>query len=117
MDALDIATIIISLVGLAGCIIFMISYQIRSDGHWWKTSAGAWNEIGIWLMFSRLNLAMIFALFILNRISPDWAGRSELTVALVALFALQTYWPSTLLWRKSNVTVDQEKEIKYDSRS
>lgn len=110
MNAVDVAILIISMFGLTGCVLFMILYHIRTGGKWRKS------EIGVWLMFGRGNIAALFALLIINRIVVDWPGRVEIVLAISALFALQTWWPSKLLWYQ-DPTVDQEKEIDHDSRS
>jgi hypothetical protein len=86
------AILIISMLGLAGCVWFMIYYHVRSGGQWRR------NEVGIWLMISRLNLGLIFALLIIGRVfgNPPW--REILVIVLVCLFSLQTFWPIKFLW-------------------
>lgn len=110
MNAADIATLIISLFGLGGSLLFVILYHIRTNGHWRRS------EIGIWLMFGRANIAALFALLVINRVFPNWPGRVEITLAIAALFAIQTWWPSKLLWSQQDLTVEKKKEINHDSR-
>lgn len=103
------AVILISSIGLVGCIFFMLMYHVRSRGDW------RFNEIGVWLMFSRANLASIFALLLANRIWGDWTGRREIILILVAAFALQTFWPSRILLQLPHVAEKTEKQKGEDS--
>lgn len=82
----------ISAFGFIGCTLFMLSYHRRSGGDWRR------NEIGIWLMLSRLDLALIFLLILTGRVFGDFPGRDYAVITLVGLFALQTFWPSKFIW-------------------
>lgn len=92
MRVRDAIITLISALGFIGCVVFVIAYHRRSGGRW------RYNEAGVWLMLSRINLGLIFALLLGNRIFGDWPGRSEAVIFLVALFALQTFWPSKFIW-------------------
>jgi len=83
----------IAAFGLVGCVSFIVAYHVRSGGDWRH------NEIGIWLVLSRINLGLIFALLLSNRLFGEWPGREHLIIGLVGLFALQTFWPSKFIWR------------------
>lgn len=82
----------IAAFGLVGCLSFIIAYHRRSGGMWRH------NEIGIWLIMSRINLGLIFALLIFNRIFGDATWRENFIIFLTGLFALQTFWPSKFIW-------------------
>lgn len=105
-------TLMISAVGLVGCVSFMVAYHVRSGGTWRH------NEIGLWLMTSRIVLAGIFALIISRYVWGDWAGRETLIMILVALFALQTFWPSKFIWRPEihGIRRPRSSEVDHDSR-
>lgn len=79
--------------GFVGCVSFIITYHQRSGGAW------RGNEIGIWLMISRLDLALIFAVILSRRMFGQWPGYDIVIIFLVGLFALQTFWPGKFLWR------------------
>lgn len=119
MTTRDVIITIISAFGLVGCVSFMISYHRRSGGDWRR------NEIGIWLMLSRLNLGLIFALLLSNRLFGDWTGRQEVIIALAGLFALQTFWPSKFLWRATRRESSRwakrmpgiDEEVRRDTRT
>lgn len=89
----DVIITAISTFGLVGCVSFIIAYHRRSGGDWRH------NEVGIWLMISRVNLGLIFGLLITGRVFGDFWLREYFIIFLVFLFALQTYWPSKFIWR------------------
>jgi hypothetical protein len=98
------ATLAICALGFIGCVWFVLSYHIRSGGQCWR------NEVGVWLMISRIDLGGIFLLIASNRFFGDWFGRRELTLILVAIFALQTFWPGRLLWHAHTVVEPTQEE-------
>jgi hypothetical protein len=108
----DAIIVAISAIGLVGCVVFIIAYHRRSGGRW------RYNEVGIWFMLSRINLGLIFAILLSNRLFGDWPGRSETIIFLTALFALQTFWPSKFIWRTPYDHSHQRgKEKSSDSRT
>jgi hypothetical protein len=100
----------ISAFGLIGCVLFIVAYHLRSAGDWRH------NEIGIWLVTSRVNLALIFVLIISGRVFGEFPGREYMVIGFVGLFALQTFWPSKFIWRPTNLGARREESIN-DSRT
>ncbi len=78
-------------LGLLGCLVFVIGYQVRSRGAWRDSDAGRW------LMIGRAEKAALFALVIVNQLFPAWPGRQFVTVAIFTVFVALTWWPSRLL--------------------
>lgn len=90
--------------GLLGCLVFVVSYQLRSRGAWIDSEAGRWMMIG------RAEKAALFALVLVNNIIPDWPGRQSVTIVLFGTFVLLTWWPSRLL-SKVNRPRRTDKEV------
>ena len=109
----DVIITAIATFGFVGCVSFIIAYHRRSGGDWRH------NEVGIWLMISRVNLGLIFALLVSGRVFGDFWLREYFIIFLVFIFALQTYWPSKFLWRHPAGISRQveDKEITSDSRT
>lgn len=102
----DAIVIAISAFGLTGAVSFMVSYHIRSGGSWRR------NEVGVWLMLSRLDIALIFLLLIIGRVFGNSTWREILVYILVTLFAAQMYWPSRFIWAPHihGIKKDQDRE-------
>lgn len=84
------------MVGLLGCLVFVIRYQVRSRGAWRDSEAGRW------LMIGRAEKAALFALVIAGQAVPNWPGRQAVTVAVFGAFVALTWWPSRLLSRATD---------------
>lgn len=78
-------------VGLAGCMYFVIRYWWRTGGRWVREEAGRF------LMVFWGTLGALFALVLCNQWLGDWPGRRAVTVVVFAAFVLETWWPSRLL--------------------
>lgn len=78
-------------LGFVGCVVFVVSYQVRSRGAW------ADSEAGRWLMIGRAEKAALFALVLMNMAAGNWPGRQSVTLVLFGAFVALTWWPSRLL--------------------
>lgn len=88
---------VITGVGLALCLFFVIAFHIKTGGAWRRSEAGRW------LMLGRGNIAALFAFVLLNRTwswFQQWEAREWVLMGLYTLFALQTLWPIRLLWHE-----------------
>jgi hypothetical protein len=85
-------TIVACAGGLLGCVAFVVGYHWRTGGRWRAS------EVGKLLMLANLDLALILALILSNRLLGDWPGRREATAVLVAAFMVQPWWWLRLLW-------------------
>lgn len=106
----------ISAFGLTGCVVFVTAYHVRSGGRW------RFNEVGVWLMLSRINLGLIFALLIIGRFFGPSTLREIFVYVLVALFAAQTFWPSKFIWRPHSYGIarpprEEEERPRDDTRA
>jgi hypothetical protein len=103
---------VITGVGLALCLIFVVAFHIKTGGAWWRSEAGRW------LMLGRANMVLLFAAVTANRASAAfarWEGRQWVFLCLYGLFALQTFWPLRLLWHEEPLS--KSKGENRDSRS
>lgn len=87
--------LLITAVGLLGCIAFVVAY-VRQAG--WKI----WfNEEGSFLLVVYLNLGTLFMLGIINSIFGDWPGRTVISLVLYMTYAIEAWWPLRLLLRRN----------------
>jgi len=92
MTPYSAALLVITGVGLAGCLFFCVAYWLRSGGAWWRTEAGRF------LMTVYANLAALFALVIANQVFGQWPGRQAVTLTVFCAYVVETWWPARLLW-------------------
>lgn len=85
----------VAVVSATFCLVF----HLRTSGTW------RLNDAGRWLMISRLSVALLGVLAVLNRAVGDWPRRDVVSLVLFALFALQITWPLLQLVRPRTVTV------------
>lgn len=78
-------------VGLAACLTFVV-------GYWWRTGRRwARDEAGRFLMCFMTVLGALFALVLTNQWVGDWPARRPVTVAVFIAFVAITWWPLRLL--------------------
>lgn len=77
--------------GLAGCLVFVIAYAIRSRGAWIHQEAGRF------LMAVYANLGALLALVLANQVFGEWTGRRLLTATLFVAYCFEAWWPLRLL--------------------
>lgn len=86
------ATLAVTSVGLASCLVFCIGYWIFSKGTWWRS------EHGRFLMLFMGCLGTLFALIISSRVFGDWPGRQIVSLVLYLSYVVVSLWPVRLLW-------------------
>lgn len=93
MSTLKILMIIITGIGLVGCIFFVIAY--------WLTTSGAWRkeEAGWFMMVRHITLAVLFMIVIINQVHGPWPGREFFTLIVFSAFVAELWWPMRLLSR------------------
>jgi len=84
-------SLLVTIMGLVGCLTFVTRYWVLSGGRWRDTYAGRFFVV----VYS--NLAALFLLIIANQIFGDWPGRKVVSLALYLAYVAQTWWPIRLL--------------------
>ena len=75
--------------GLAGCVVFVVRYHLRTRGSWRKS------EVGRFFMLAYLVLGSLFVLLIAGQYLGDW--RRWIALTLYAVYAIFAWWPNRLL--------------------
>lgn len=83
----------VTVIGLLGCVTFVVTYAIRSGGTWIRQEAGRF------LMVVYASLGLLLALVLSNQLFGEWPGRRPVTVALFVVYCIEAWWPLRLLTR------------------
>lgn len=91
--------LVMCLVGLAGAIIFIISYQRTVGWTWWRFRDGDPNSFGRFLMIWSWTRVGVLGLTVTNALFPPWPGQLPLSFLAMGAFAIHTFVPYRLLRR------------------
>lgn len=80
---------IVTIGGLAGCVLFTLRYHLKTRGAWRST------EVGHFFVAVYVNLAALFAYLIVSPFLGDY--RRWIALILYTLYAIQAWWPLRLL--------------------
>lgn len=83
---------ILTVLGLAGCLLFI-------GGYWWVTKGG-WirEEPGQFMMTYTGSVAGLLTIILLNQWLGDWGLRRPVTAVVSLAFVGSLWWPLRLLW-------------------
>lgn len=93
MNWFSVLMTVVTASGLAGCLVFVVAYAVRSRGAWMAQEAGRF------LMAVYANLGALLAFVLVNQVFGDWPGRRLVTVVLFAAYCFEAWWPLRLLSR------------------
>jgi hypothetical protein len=83
---------IVTGVGLAACLTFVVGYWWRTGRSWFR------DEAGRFFMAFMGTLGLLFALVLANQWLDGWPGRQAVTLVVFMFFVLLTWWPLRLLY-------------------
>jgi hypothetical protein len=101
---LDMIFMLLTVLGIVGCLTFVSTYWIKTRGAWLK------NEVGRFLVITYATLGSLFALIMVNRIFDQWPGRQIITITLFTAYVIFSWWPLRLLFR-NQPTVKQNDRV------
>lgn len=84
---------VITVVGLTGCLVFVVGYWYKTGGSCWK------DEAGRFLMSFIGTVGILFALGLLRPILPAWNGWRYISIGTYTAFVLELWWPLRLLFK------------------
>lgn len=98
-------------LGLIPILLFMIEYQRRSRGAWWRQPDGSPNPFGRYLMTTMGLKACLFTLAVVNRIFSGWWGHEQVTALVLVAFVLSLFLPYRLLLeaQRERTRLDRER--------
>jgi hypothetical protein len=106
----ELASLIVTALGLLGCLWFIVDYHYRTGGSW--TKLGSWSEsdAGRFMMADRVALASLLLLVVSIRVFGQWPGRQIVTFVIYVFYMAFAWWPLRLLHRAPGVKSEEAND-------